>query len=375
MDPRSLFSHTKEVIYFNHASSAPLAVPTRERLKHIVDKLALGDLPWDFWKKELRTFRLNAAILLSASPFEIGFIPNTTIGLLSALYTIPFKLGDNIVMVEDSFPANRVPWQRNLPHVEKRSTQVEGPGTLEERLMALADSRTRAMVVDWVDFFTGYRVDISKLGDFCSQKRIFLVVDGIQGCGAVNLDISAVNVDFFAASSAKWLLGPVGAGVLYVNKKTLPMLKPGFEGWMSLHWEDFNVFDPLPGLKDGAARFEAGSYPGLPLVGFVENLRILNSIGVKEINRKIFHLRNLLLEGLLSMGADIISPIDESCASGILTFRLKGHSSKALWVVLNEAKVISSLRKDAIRLSPHFYNSEDEVAKVLAVIGKFARSS
>jgi selenocysteine lyase/cysteine desulfurase len=375
MDTSLLFSHTKNVIYLNHASSSPLVVPVRERMKRLVDELELGDLDWEFWKKELGDFRAAAAVLLGVTPGEIGFITNTTSGLLAALYSIPFERGDNVVLAEDSFPSNRVPWFVNLPDVEKRVTQVLGSGSLEERLMALVDSRTKAIVVDWVDFFTGYRVDLKLLGDFCKEREIFLVVDGIQGCGAVSIDLSTLDVDFFAAASAKWLLGPVGAGILYVNKNTIPGLKPAFMGWMSLVWDDFNIFDPLPPLKDGAARFEAGSYPGLPLVGFVENLGILNSVGIEEINRKIFKLRKLLLDGLLGLDAEIISPLDESHASGILTFRLRNKESRLLWETLSQNNVKTSLRKNAIRLSPHFYNTEAEVQKVLEIVTGFAKSS
>lgn len=374
MDTSMLFSHTKNIIYFNHASSSPLATTTRELMKQVVDRLEFGDLDWEFWKKELGEFRRGGAALLSVTPEEIGFITNTTTGLLAALYSIPFESGDNVVLTEDSFPANRVPWFANLPDVEKRQTQVKGIETLEERLMALTDARTKAIVVDWVDFFTGYRVDLKLLGDFCMDRGIFLVVDGIQGCGAVSIDLSKIKVDFFTAASAKWLLGPVGAGILYVNKNALPRLKPAFMGWMSLVWDDFNIFDPLPPLKDGAARFEAGSYPGLPLVGLVENLKILNSIGIEEINRKVFKLRKLLLDGLQGLDAEIISPLDETHASGILTFRLRDKDSRLLWDTLDKNNVKSSLRKNAIRLSPHFYNAEAEVQKVLDIVTGFAKS-
>jgi len=372
MDISKLFSHPARVVYFNHASSSPLAVPVRERMKALVDELEFGDLPWKFWSAELREFRLQAARLLGVEPGEIGFIPNTSTGLLVALYSIPWEAKDNIVIITDAFPANTVVWERNLPNVEKRRVRSEPYDGLEQRLMQAVDENTKAMAVDWVDFFTGYRLDLKMLGDFCRKRGIFLVVDGIQGCGAVKLDLSKLHVDFFAAHSAKWMLGPVGAGILYVNERTLERLRPAFGGWMSLDWKDFNIFDPLPPLKQGAGRFEPGSKPGVPLVGFVENLKILNQVGTAEIERRILALRRLLLEGLERMEAEIISPTSEEHASGILTFRLKGRDSQALYDHLSAERIVVSLRKHAIRLSPHFYNTTDEAMRVLDSVRRFA---
>lgn len=375
MKLRDLFTHTEEVVYFNHASSAPLPLPTREKMKKLVDELAFGDKPWDFWTAELAAFRERSARLLGAQPSEIGYIPNTSLGLIVAIYSIPWDEGDNIIVMKNSFPANAVPWVRNLKWMQRKEIDIEGEGPLEERIMAAIDSSTRAVAVDWVDFFSGYRLDLAQLGEFCSSRGIFLVVDGVQGAGAVSLDLSKVNVDFFSAGSAKWLLGPVGAGALYVNENTLPKLRPAFEGWMSLDWQDFNIFSPLPPIKLGAARFEPGSYPGVPLVGFNENLKILNSVDIQEIDRKVFELRKILLDGLLGMDAEIISTQDEAHASGILTFRLPGVESRALYDALTRDKVVCSLRKNAIRLSPHFYNTSEEAEMVLEVVRRFAKPS
>lgn len=374
MEISELFSHTREVIYFNHASSSPLAVPTRERMKKLVDELEFGDLPWEFWCNTLNQFREEAAKLLGCSACEICFVPNTTTGLLIALYSIPWPEESNIVLVKDGFPANRVPWMRNLRWIAKRLVSVEGEGSIEQRIMDACNADTRVVAVDWVDFFTGYRINLGELGDFCKERRIFLVVDGIQGAGAVELDLSGVHVDFFAAQSAKWLLGPLGAGLLYINNDTQKRLKSAFHGWMSLDWKDFNIFDPLPPIKKGAARFEPGSNPGLPLIGFVENLKLLNSVGISEIARKILELRSLLLAGLGKLGAMILSPVDGEHISGILTFRIPERDSRGLWQALNRAKIKCSLRKNAIRLSPHFYNTADEATRVLNVIRSFNNS-
>jgi cysteine desulfurase/selenocysteine lyase len=374
VDVSKLFTHTKDVIYFNHASSSPLPLPARERMKVLIDELSSGDRPWNFWSTELSEFRSQSAGLLGAQPGEIGFIPNTSTGLLIALYSIPWQENDNIVCIKDGFPANIVPWEHNLPQIGKRQIEIEGDRPLEARILDSIDEHTRAVAIDWVDFFTGYRVDLKKVGDLCNARGIFLIVDGIQGCGALELDLSELHVDFFAAASAKWLLGPVGAGILYVNAETMSRLRPAFAGWMSLSWKEFNIFDPLPPIKQGAGRFEPGSYPGVPLVGFVENLRILNSVGMAKINERIFQTRRLLLQGLKQMDAEIISPENEDHASGILTFRFQGKDSKALFEKLSDARIIVSLRKNAIRLSPHFYNTPDEASLVLAVIGEFVKS-
>jgi selenocysteine lyase/cysteine desulfurase len=374
MEISKLFSHVNKVIYFNHASSSPLAAPVRERMKKLVDELEAGDLSWDFWSGQLETFRSESARLLGTKSQEICSIPNTSTGLLIPLYSIPWQDTDNVVLVENGFPANVVPWERNLPHVQKRRVEIEGDAPLEDRIMETVDEHTRAVAIDWVDFFTGYRIDLKMIGDFCKERGIFLVVDGIQGAGAIELNLSNLHVDFFAAQSTKWMLGPVGAGILYVNEETMARLKPAFEGWMSLDWRDFNIFDPLPPIKEGAGRFEPGSQPGITLVGFVENLKILNSVGIEEIQRRIFELRGILLDGLARLDAEIISPADENHASGILTFRLPGKDSKALYDNLTNAKIVVSLRKNAIRLSPHFYNTAKEATRVLDVIRSFNNS-
>ncbi|MEA3312659.1 MAG: aminotransferase class V-fold PLP-dependent enzyme [candidate division WOR-3 bacterium] len=374
MDATQLFPRTEDIIYLNHASSSPLPLPARERMKTLIDELASGDRSWNFWSAELESFRGESAKLLGTEPREIGFIPNTSTGLLIALYSIPWRETDNIVLIKDGFPTNIVPWFRNLPQIQKRQIEIEGDRPLEDRILESIDEHTRAVAIDWVDFFTGYRIDLKRIGDFCKERGIFLVADGIQGCGALELDLSNVHVDFFAAASAKWLLGPVGAGILYVNAETMPRLKPAFEGWMSLSWKEFNIFDPLPPLKEGAGRFEPGSYPGVPLVGFVENLKILNSVGIAKINERIFQTRGFLLQGLKQLDAEIISPENEDHASGILTFRIPDKDSKALFEKLSDARIIVSLRKGAIRLSPHFYNTPDEASRVLAEIGEFVKS-
>lgn len=372
MDPSRLFSHTSELIYFNHASSSPLPVQTRERMKEVLDQLAYGDLPWEFWCGQLELFRSRSARLIGSRPEEICFIPNTSTGLLIALYAIPWEKGDNVVHLRDNFPANSVPWVRNLRTVERREVAVEGDAPLEDRLMARVDGDTKAVVVDWVDFLTGYRLDLKAVGEACRERGIFLVVDGIQGLGSMPIDVSKLSVDFLAASSAKWLLGPVGAGILYIDPSTMDRLNPAMQGWMCHDWKAFNVFDPLPPERKGAGVFEAGSYPGLPLVGLVENLSIFDSLGISKVSGLVWERCRALDDGLSGMGAEMVSPTDEKHASGIVTFRPPGRrSADKLFEHLTSKKIVVSLRKGAIRLSPHFYNSADEVDSVISEITGF----
>jgi len=173
MDIPRLFPRTSDIIYFNHASSSPLPMPARERMKTLIDELASGDMPWNFWSTELSEFRSQSAGLLGAQPGEIGFIPNTSTGLLIALYSIPWREDDNVVCLKDGFPANMVPWMHNLPQIGKRQIEIKGDRPLEDRILDAIDEHTRAVAIDWVDFFTGYRVDLKKVGDSATLEASF----------------------------------------------------------------------------------------------------------------------------------------------------------------------------------------------------------
>jgi selenocysteine lyase/cysteine desulfurase len=241
---------------------------------------------------------------------------------------------------------------------------------LVKDVASLMDRRTRLVALSFVEFHTGFRNDLDALATLCHERDALLCVDGIQGLGALQFSVAKTPVDFVAAHSAKWMLGPIGAGFLYVRRELLQALHPAMAGWRSIvDRDDYFKYDSP--LRKSGERFEPGSPNFAGLLGMEAAIELLLSVGMEEIEARILALTDYLIAGLRDRGCTIATPIDHrSERSGIVSFRHPDLTSAELCERLHAANVIVSMRGDLIRISPHFYNAEQDLDRLLAKLSR-----
>ncbi|HID32896.1 MAG TPA: aminotransferase class V-fold PLP-dependent enzyme [bacterium (Candidatus Stahlbacteria)] len=355
---RQEFPITERCIYLDHASTGPLPRSSAERMAEFVNRLTYELPDSEEIMGIVEETREEIAKLVGAGKDEIALTKNTTSGILIAIGSIEFAPGDNVIIQKGCFPTNQYPWHYLLPEVEKRTLDPLRP--IPEQLATLVDDRTRAVSVDLVDYLTGVRID---LGEVKGSLRpdVFLVVDGIQAVGAVEIDLGPV--DFMACGSGKWLLSPHGTGFIYVKKSQLERVRLSNIGWLSSHWDDFTHFEIKP-LKQTAARYEEGTYNYPGLVGMNESMKMFNRIGIGNIASSIRKLCDFILEGIDRNKFTIITPKNRA---GIVTVR-PACDVKELKRLLDEKNIVVSERMGCLRISPHFYNTEVEIEELLEIL-------
>jgi selenocysteine lyase/cysteine desulfurase len=366
---RKEFPAAKRYIYFNHAAVSPLSTRVIEAMNAVSNGFrAQGVLCEKEVFVRIEKARKSAARLIGARSDEIAFTKNTTQGVLLAAGGIRWRRGDNVVMPSIEFPANVFPWLG----LEKRGVRVifvkprEGRITAE-MLAAACTALTRCVTVSSVQFSNGYRVDLAKLGRICRERGIYLHVDGIQSLGMLRCDVRDMGIDFLSTGGHKWLLGPVGTGFFYCRRELLDELDVSNPGWRGVkHAWAFFDHDPTP--RPDAARFEEGTLNLYGIAGLGASIDRFLEIGMANVERKILGLTESLEEGLRARGYRIASPRESGERSGILCFRHPKLKTETLYKKLGKARVIASLRTGAIRLTPHFYNTEREVARVLDLL-------
>lgn len=364
---RELFPSTQHLTYLNHASVAPLPLPVAEAMQHyLAERSLFGSEALLEWDDRAETIRDSAARLIGAHRDEITFTGSVSHGLNIVAAGLDWKAGDNMICAETEFPANVYPWL-NLRRrgVEIRFVPARDNRILVEDVASLMDERTRLVAISFVEFGTGYRNDLQGLAKICHGQGSYLCVDGIQGLGALYLSVAQTPIDFLATQAAKWMLGPVGAGFLFMRRDLQLILDPVMTGWRSVidQGEYFRYDSPL---RPSAERFEPGSLNFIGLVGMEAALKLLESVGLHEIERRILYLTDQLIAGLQDRGYSITTPIAyREERSGIICFRHSVHDSAMLLERLSQAKVIVSLRGEVIRVSPHFYNTEADIECLL----------
>jgi cysteine desulfurase/selenocysteine lyase len=235
-----------------------------------------------------------------------------------------------------------------------------------EDVRALLDERTRLVSVSFVDWSTGARTDLRQIGELCRARGILFCVDGIQGVGALRLDVERAGVDCLAVGGHKWLLAPEGCGCLFVSHRVIDRIQSVLHGWKSVTDADTYLpyhFNPRP----DAAKFEPGSPSMLSTYALGAAIDLLLEIGPEHIEQRLFELHDRLAAGLRARGAEIVSPWGGDERSGIVVFRL-GNDPQRLCAELIRQGFIVRVRSGGIRVAPHFYNSEDDIDRFLAAL-------
>jgi selenocysteine lyase/cysteine desulfurase len=366
---RALFPIAARYAYLDHAAIAPLATPVRSTMDVFLARMTEEPFELAHWERLRGQVRSRVAELLSVGPESIAFTKNTTTGLGLVAAGLDWEAGDNIVGVDREFPANIYPWMGlKRKGVGLRLYQAEQGRIDVKALVRLCDSRTRVLAISAVQFWSGFRTDLAALGKALKGGDVLLVVDAIQAVGAMRLDLSATPVDFLCAGAHKWMLGPVGVGFAYVGPRMLERLHPVTIGPESVV-RDREFFDYDLTLKPDARRFEeaAPNYPGILGMGAAVNL--LLRAGLPAVEEGVLRLADRLRDELPSRGYELVlKPTLPAERSGIVSFRHPRMVPTELHTRLREAGVIISLRSDFLRASAHYYNSDEDLDRLLEAL-------
>jgi selenocysteine lyase/cysteine desulfurase len=271
---------TARWVYLDHAAVAPIPAPAQQAIAHWADEAAHdGATRWPEWDRRVHEVRGLAARLIATDEDEIALVHNTTAGISLVAEGFPWQSGDNVVTLANEFPSNLYPWMNLASRgVETRRVAVDRGRVDVDRIAEACDERTRIVAASWVGFASGWRNDVAQLARVAHDNGALLFLDAIQGLGVFPLDVRATNVDFLAADGHKWLLGPEGAGILFIRREHLDRLRPLGVGWHSVgHDHDFDRIEP--DWKPSAARYEGGSENTPGFIGLRASLQLLLAYG------------------------------------------------------------------------------------------------
>jgi selenocysteine lyase/cysteine desulfurase len=331
---------------------------------------------------------LECAALIGADESEVALVESTTQGLNIAAQAIPFAASDNVVLADLEFLQVAIPWVKLKERgdiADVRLARNVGGTVPVEAFARVVDSNTRAIVVSSVQWTNGYRVDLDGLGRLCREVGAYLVVDAIQGLGALEMDVSATPVDFLVAGGHKWLNSPFGCGLLYLNRQTTSQLSPAAFGYLALAepeggWPRYFATPEITPLRRydfprRASSFEVGgtaNYPGAMALGAA--VALLNRIGTTQIEDRVLALAESVANGLDELGLHVVTHREREVRSGITTFTVSSRleENEALVARLLDQRVLVSLRYTSgvggIRVSTHAYNTEADVGAFLEAV-------
>ena len=364
------FPILEQLTFLDHAAVAPLSAPAADALRRYADQAESAAYCGAGWYARVEAVRRAAARLIGArGPHEIAFVPNTSAGLGLVARGVNWAPGDDVVITNVEYPANRYPWQdlrRQGVSVIEVPQLPDGRIDAEDVAEAITN-RTRIVSISHVQYASGHRVDLPPISAMVHHAGGYLCVDAIQSVGALPVDVQASGIDFLSADGHKWMLGPEGCGIFYCHEELIEMLHPAVVGWMNMvDATDFGNYRFK--LRDDARRFEPGSHnvPGILALG--ASIDLLLETGVDTIWSRIEALTARFCEGLRTKGYRLFSPRDSAAErSGIVVFEPPLPSLRTtpppeqIQSALQQRGIVVAIRGGRLRASPHFYNTADQI--------------
>ena len=363
-------------IYCAHAADSPLPRRVAEGMQESIGRALVDARNYDDELERIEETRTLVARLLDCGRDEIAFTGPTASGLNTVANGLDWNAGDEVVCYLDDYPANVYPWLAlERFGVKPVLLETERIGEITPEIVERAlTKRTRLVALASANYCSGYRIDLEAIGALCAERDVLFSVDAIQTMGVFPVPLQ--HVDFASAGAQKWMLGPSGAGILFVKKSRHDLLRPAIVGGWNVVSPNF-ISQREVKFEAGGRKFEPGAYTHSVLAGLKAAVELLLEAGPTEVTRKISDLTQTLRDRIEPAGFDFLSPTEEKNRCGILTFRHPRVSSAKLWETLTKNDIVVSLRHDRVdrswlRVSPHFYNTALEIERLAEILNREA---
>jgi selenocysteine lyase/cysteine desulfurase len=378
---RALFPDLEGVAYLAHAAISPLSMPVRARIEEVAADYARGGMAgFTRWAPRLEQVREDLASLVSARPSEIAFVSNTTHGVIDVAFGLPWKKGDRVILFDGEFPANVTPWQQAAEQFGLDLVWLSLDGchrSIDEGLADLErglEKGVRVVAVSAVQYKTGLRMPLAEMAALCHKYDAEIFVDAIQALGATPLDVSW-GIDYLSAGSHKHLMGPEGAGFLYVAERCASRLQPRLAGWLSHEEPAAFLIGDEPclrydnPLKRGARSLEIGTSNVIGLAALGASIELITELGVPAIHAHIDGYLDRLEAGLVERGFQSHRASAASLRSTLLAVSVPAdvRLSKLARALLSRG-VVCNTPDGLMRFAPHWPNARDEVPRVLRAV-------
>lgn len=368
---RQLFPAAEKYCYLNSAAVAPLPTVAVEAVsRQLRDVSENGTLNFGDWIATKNRARALVAEMLNVRHEQIAFLRNTSDGFSTVAGGLDWAEGENIVSFENEFPANFYPWRRLRDNfgIELRLCP-ERDGRIEtEEFISLIDANTKLVSISAVQFSSGFRADLERIGEAAKRQDALLAVDIIQGFGAMPLDLAALGVDIAAGASHKWLCAPEGCGILYLSDRARERVEPTLVGWISVG-DGWNFDDREQDWKPNALAWESGTGCASLFYGLEQSLKLLNKTGIERIEKHLEELSDYFCELLGGKNYQIFSSRQKSEKSQIVSLKYLGDlTSKQIAERLQTENIIVSPRGDRLRVAPHFFNNQADIEKLVEAL-------
>ena len=363
--PRSEFLVTEHYNYLNHAAVGVIPKSSREAIDAFVRGQSEGGVMGGVrTEARMPEFRSRIGSFIGATGDEIAILRSTTEGATTICLGLRWEPGDEVILTNNEFPANAIPWLalrklgvnvKFIP-VEERMT----PDVLRKHITA----KTKVVAVSWVSFADGYRHDLDALAEIAHAHGALICVDGAQACGAFPIDVRKSDIDVFFTGGQKWMLSLQGVSFFYLKKELLDRFNLGAPGWRSMAdmWDFLNYDQPL---VENASRFESGTPNFLGALSMSGAIEVIEAAGKEKIVQHVLKLTDHLVEGLRKAGATVKSLRGEGISSSIVLFEMPGQDSVAVGKKLQARNIVTTHRANGIRVSPHGYNTTEEMDELV----------